>query len=79
MVTSHQQPDPRVRRPGWESNSVRSLSRKEAAIQTQAHQRTVFEIETSTGILGLVGRMQSCEGAYGPLLRGRVQIQLGCP
>jgi hypothetical protein len=35
MVTGHQQPDPRVGRPGRESNPVISLSRNESDIQSQ--------------------------------------------
>jgi len=35
IVTGHQQPYPRVRRPGWESNPVRTPSQKDAVIPTQ--------------------------------------------
>jgi hypothetical protein len=39
MVTGHQQPDPRVGRPGRESNPVQSRSQWDAAIQTQGATR----------------------------------------
>jgi len=35
MVTGHQQPDPRVGRPGRESNPVHSRSQSKADIQSQ--------------------------------------------
>jgi hypothetical protein len=35
MLTRHQQPNPRVARPGRESNPVHSLSQKEADVQSQ--------------------------------------------
>jgi hypothetical protein len=71
MVTGHQQPDPRVGRPGRESNPMLVLGQGTADVQSQGAME-----ERSPGMQRRLvffepvrGRQSSCEGAFGPLLR----------
>jgi len=70
MVTGHQQPDPRVWRPGRESNPVHPFSHDRAVIQTQGAVNERSRIRSMRLVFWeLVMMEQSCEGAFGPLLR----------
>jgi hypothetical protein len=71
MVTGQQQPDPRVGRPGRESNPVLVVSQGTADVQSQGalEERSSSMRRRLIFLESVRGRQSSCKGPFGPLLR----------